>query len=80
MHGLVAALKDDIYDGEAQYVPTWAKILMAAEAWGMPPWEVERQCNGWWWKRWLAWLEAKGMAQSDEGDPFEALAQEWRER
>lgn len=44
----------------------------------MPPWEVETRCNGWWWKRWLAWLEAKGLAQSEEdGDPFEALAQEW---
>ena len=50
-------------------MPAWALVLEAAEAWGLPPWEIVEKCNEVWWKRWLAWREAKAAAQGNGEEP-----------
>ena len=58
-----------MWGGELPYMPAWALVLEAAEAWGLPPWEIVEKCNEVWWKRWLAWREAKAAAQGNGEEP-----------
>lgn len=51
-------------------MPAWALVLEAAEAWGIPPWEVAQKCSEMWWKRFLAFREARAAAQRD-AEPME---------
>lgn len=55
--------------------PLWASVLLAAEAWGTPPWEITERRGG---LKWLArWAELRrlqsfvsqpGSIAQDEGD------------
>ena len=40
-------------------VPPWAAVLMMAEQWGIPPWQVVEECPVEWWHNWILWQVAK---------------------
>jgi len=40
-----------------------------AEAWGIPPWEVEAQATKLWADRWAAWNNAKADKQEYQSKP-----------
>jgi len=49
--------------GEESELPGWVLILQAAEAWSMPPWEIEAQASQLWWERWRCWTEEKNLVR-----------------
>lgn len=39
--------------------PLWATTLAMAEAWGIPPWEVEEHASAEWADRFIVWRNAQ---------------------
>jgi len=46
-------------------VPLWVNVLLAAEAWGVPPWEVERG-SAKWFTRWMTLTAERARAENDK--------------
>ena len=44
-----------VYHGAAG--PWWLAVLVAAESWGMPPWEIAGGKRMLWWQRWLRYQQ-----------------------
>ena len=42
----------------------WAYIMHTAEAYGIPPWQVEAECTEEWWRYINAWSSAKAKAKA----------------
>lgn len=44
-------------------MPWWANVLEAAEAWGVPPWEITGNGSRFlWYSRWMAYTDAVNRA------------------
>ena len=48
--------------------PLWLDVLVAADEWGTPPWEIAGGSRLLWWLRWQAWkTQAAKKAELDRG-------------
>ena len=55
---------DAYYQGDDLQLPSWVGILAAAEAWGIPPQEVEKS-SAFWFLRWTLWHNKRLAAEND---------------
>jgi len=51
--------------------PWWMLILVAAEFWGIAPWEIDgTKSKLWWLTRWLKYMEVKSKIQQWQSKNF----------
>ena len=43
--------------------PEWIPLLLMAEEFGVPPWQIEKEINSKWYVRWHEYRIAKNMEQ-----------------
>lgn len=43
--------------------PVWTPALLMAKEFGIPPWQIERECTLEWLHRWMSYKQAENMEQ-----------------
>lgn len=50
-------------------MPQWVIVLQMAEAWGVPPWQVEDEMSLMWWERWQTWSAERAALNKPKSKP-----------
>lgn len=53
---------------QAGKAPLEVLVLEACQEWGIPPWQVEKDCSEQWWEWWLIYRSEKNQLQKEEMD------------
>ncbi len=62
--------------GYSKSAPDWSLLLEIAEAWGMPPYEIEEKCPTIWISRWVLLRKCKAHRDDPSSGVFDSIEDE----